>query len=290
MSNTNTILDQEEQSIEDRFIDKENDFESNESLRSSDLVSSQASESNRPHIKVKAPIPNPKAQPAAGEAAATSNTTSDPEQLGNTAERSSERMFSVAEVLAISKQIEHNLRKELAMAGFVPGANQAMSKDKAPVAEIDFSKLTMDDIYDMSIPIQAKAFGATDALKVELADNNYIARWVNKNPRRLGQFLAYGFTYVEEKDLARKLEVEVVADAQGHFVLDDVVLMRILKPKYFAALRAAHERAIRTVNSVQAANTAKDEAIKFMSKQGGQEFTELAKAGKVEFYKPGIEI
>jgi len=269
------------------IIDKTNDFSSTENLRANDLkvegtanTSAQASaptiatEVKKPAFQVKAPIPNP-------------NTAQQP---ANEVAGSGERTFTLDEVKTISKQIESNLRKELINSGFIPGSSQVMSKGKAPIKDIDFSKLTMDDIYDLTIPIQAKAFGATDALRVELQDKNYEARWVNKNPRRLGQFLAFGFVYVEEKDLARKLEVEVIADAQGHFVLDDVVLMRITKEKYYAALRAAHERAVRTVNSVEAVKAAEREATNFMTKVGGSEFATASSEGKLAFYRPGIEI
>lgn len=262
------------------LIDKNNDFTSTENLRANDMgaaANTTAANVAAPKINVKAPIPNP--NPAA---------TTAKEQPAN--EVAGERVFSVAEVMAIGKQIEANIRKELALAGFVPGASQVLPKGKAPIADIDFSKLTTDDIYDLTIPIQAKAFGATDALRVELQDKNYEARWVNKNPRRLGQFLAFGFVYVEEKDLARKLEVEVVADAQGHFVLDDVVLMRITKEKYYSALRAAHERAVRTVNSVEATKAAEREATNFMTKAGGTEFANASNEGKLSFYRPGFEI
>lgn len=202
-----------------------------------------------------------------------------------------ERTYSAADIVNIAKEIEAKIRASIATGEFNPNlGSQVMSKGKAPVIDIDFSKLTMDDVYDLSIPIQAKAFGATDALKVELLDQNYEARWVNKNPRRLGQMLAYGFIYVEAVDLARDLEVEVAADAQGHFVLDDVVLMRIPKQKYYAALRAAHQRAMNTVSSVGSAKAAEAEANNFMSKVSGGEFANAAAEGKVGFYRPGIEI
>lgn len=202
-----------------------------------------------------------------------------------------ERTYTKEDIVNIAKEIEARIRSSIATGDFNPNLHgQVMQKDKAPIKEIDFTKLTMDDVYDLTIPIQAKAFGATDALKVALSDKNYEARWVNKNPRRLGQMLAYGFIYVEKQDLAQALEVEISLDAQGHFVLDDVVLMRIPKQRYYAALRAAHQRAVNTVSSVGSAKAAESEANNFMSKESGGEFADLAQQGKVGFYRPGIEI
>lgn len=263
--------------MSNELIDKNNDFKSTDSLRETDLFidqdTLQQEPKEQPHqFKVKPVAPNPSTHPEAHK---------EPEK---------ERTYTAAEVIEISKQVELRIREQISNGSLQTGATQVLPKTKVPVKAIDYTKLTMDDIYDLSIPIQAKTFGATDALRVDLVDKNYEARWVNKNPRRLGQFLAYGFTYVEAKDLARKLEVEVVADAQGHFCLDDVVLMRIPKEKYYAALRAAHERAVKTVNQVSASKAAEKEATEFMTKAGGAEFAEAVSENKMSFYRPGIEI
>lgn len=201
-----------------------------------------------------------------------------------------EVLFTAEQVKKIAEDIEARLRTEIQNGSLKAGATQVLPKDKAKVSDIDWTKLTIDDIYDLSIPIEAKAFGSADALKVDLVDKSYEARWVNTNPMRLGKFLAWGFTYVEPKDLQENLATEVVKDAQDHFVIQDVVLMKIQKPKYFAALRAAHERAINTVKSVQASKTAANIANQFMEKEVGSQYLEAAAANKVDFYNPGIEI
>jgi di/tripeptidase len=83
--------------------------------------------------------------------------------------------------------------------------------------------------------------------------------------------------------------VEVIPDAQGHFTLDDVVLMRIPKSLYYAALRAAHERAVNTVSSVGAIKSATNQAVEYMAKTSG-DFAGAVADNKIGFYKPGIEI
>lgn len=282
---TNTLIKDSFDISEDQVVDSSTDFESTSSLRANDMeqVSKENTDSvHKPTIKVKPPIASNK--PAASQEAAKTTTEQSPINSND------QPVYTVGDVVRMAREIEHNIRKKLAVDGYVPGATQVISKEKAPELTVDFSKLTMEDIYDLSIPIQAKAFGATDALRVELKDKNYEPRWVNKNPRRLGQFLAYGFIYVEKEDLARNLEVEVQEDAQGHFSLDDVVLMRIEKQKYYAALRAAHERAVRTVSSVGAAKAAAKEANSYMSKIGGTIYAEAVAENKLEFYRPGIEI
>jgi hypothetical protein len=160
-----------------------------------------------------------------------------------------------------------------------------VSLDKIGV--VDFANLNMEDVYNLDIPIEAKAFGSTDPLKVDLVDKNYEARWVYKSPRRLGQMLTYGFIYVEPKDLAKRLEVEVQADASGHYYIDDVVLMRIPKAIYYPALKAAHMRSVQTMRNAQA--TGSKVANEYMTKHS-PDFAEAHDQGKISFYKPNIEI
>lgn len=158
---------------------------------------------------------------------------------------------------------------------------------KASLELVDYANLTMGDVYNLDIPIVAKAFGSSDPLKVDLVDKNYEARWVYKSPRRLGQMLTYGFIYVEPSDLAKKLGVEVMPDAAGHFCIDDVVLMRIPKAIYYPALKAAHMRSVMTMRNAGATGT--KVATEFMTKHSS-DFAEAASEGKISFYKPNIEI
>lgn len=163
--------------------------------------------------------------------------------------------------------------------------NASVRLDK--IDTVDYANLSMSDIYNMDIPIQAKAFGSSDPLKVDLVDKNYEPRWVYKSPRRLGQMITYGFIYVVPKDLAKKLEIEVQADASGHFCIDDVVLMRIPKAIYYPALKAAHMRSVNTMRNAGA--TGSKVANEYMTKNS-PDFAEAHSEGKIAFYKPQIEI
>jgi len=160
---------------------------------------------------------------------------------------------------------------------------------KAP-ARLDFSKMTEDDVYNLDVPIEARPFATEDSLKVTLKDSNYIARWVNKNPIRLGGMIAKGFTYVTSADLAQKLEVEVSSDAADHYIINDVVLMMIPKDRYYSALRAAHLRAVASVGAKGAHRAALTQATEYLNKETGGAYTEEAEAKKIEFYTPGVTI
>jgi hypothetical protein len=192
-----------------------------------------------------------------------------------------EHELTPAEVIELSNRVEENLRVKAASAS---------AQAKPAIVDLDYSKLTMQDVYDLSIPIEAKPFGVNDPLKVDLRDKTYEARWVYKDPRRLGYMRNCGFIYVTAQDLASELEIEVVPDAEGHFTLDDVVLMRVPKVKYYGMMRANHERSINTMSSVGASKRAQAAAETYMSKNAGGEYADLAEQGKINFYKPGIEI
>jgi len=159
-----------------------------------------------------------------------------------------------------------------------------------PNSRLDFSKLTEDDIYNLEIPMEARPFSTEDSLEVKLKDTMYEARWVNKDPRRLGAMISKGFLYVTAEDLAERLKTEVTADAEDHFIINDVVLMKISKEVYYPAMRAAHLRAVNTVNPKLAMRAAKMHATEYLTKDTNGDFAAEAAQNKVEIYTPGVEI
>jgi hypothetical protein len=162
-------------------------------------------------------------------------------------------------------------------------------KIKKPT-NVDFSHVTEDDVYNLDIPMEARPFSSEDSLKVVLVDSGYVARWVNKDPRRLGAMIARGFTYVTAKDLAERLEVEVSADAEGHFCLGDVILMKVSKSYYYPAMRAAHLRSIISIGAKGAHKAALANVNNYMTKETGGAYNEEAEAGKIAFYSPNLSI
>lgn len=200
--------------------------------------------------------------------------------------------FTPEQVVALSKAIEAETRKKIRESVFDANMEgQVLSKAATPIT--DFSKLTMDAVYDLSVPIEAKEFMSADALTILLKDSNYEARWVNKQPQNLGSKISKGFTYIEPKDLRDGTEESIKAslDAQGHYVFDDVVAMKIDKATYYAALRAAHLRAVATTNEVTARERAAKSANAYMQNSDVSSDYNSAKASrKMVFYDPGIGV
>jgi hypothetical protein len=193
------------------------------------------------------------------------------------------------QVVQLSKLIQEQTIKAMREANYNPqAAAQVLTKDHAPI--VDFSKLTIADVYDMSIPIEAQAFMSADVLKIVLKDSNYEARWVNKNPQRLGEMIGKGFTFITASDLNND-GIQTGLDAEGHYCFNDVVAMKIDKATYFKALRAAHERALSTTNQSKIREKAAASANQFMRKsEVGNDFAEAFNSKKMEFYDPGIGI
>lgn len=190
------------------------------------------------------------------------------------------------QVIAFSKAAEQAVREAIRTAKFdgaLPG--QVVSKSVAPIT--DFSKMTLDDVYDLSVPIEAKAFMSADVLAIKLKDTNYEARWVNKNPQRLGEMIGKGFTYIAPNDLVAVEGIQTGTDAEGHYCFNDVVAMKIDKATYFRALRAAHERAVSTTNETQLRTRAAKTANSFMGQsEVGSDFGNAQASGKMKFYDP----
>ena len=194
-------------------------------------------------------------------------------------------------VRTVSMQQEAFREKVSATSGNIKSGVATLDnlKLKTPTV-IDYAHMTEDDVYNLDVPMEARPFSSEDSLRVTLRDSGLIARWVNKDARRLGAMIAKGFQYVTEKDLAKKLEVEVSADSEGHFSLGDVILMKITKDRYLPALRAAHLRAVNSVGAKGAHRSAVNNANEYMAKETGGAFKEEAEAQKVAFYTPGLSI
>lgn len=198
--------------------------------------------------------------------------------------------LSPEQVIEMQNVIQQEVAKAVAAAKYDPNmSGQVIRKDQVPIT--DFSKLTMDDIYDLNVPIEAKAFMSADVLAIKLKDSNYEARWVNKNPQRLGDMIAKGFTYISSKDLVNNDAIQTSLDAQGHYCFNDVVAMKIDKATYYQALRHAHERAIATTDQSNARRKAIATANGYMQNSDvSNDFQQAARNKKMVFYDPDMTV
>jgi hypothetical protein len=112
-----------------------------------------------------------------------------------------------------------------------------------PKAQLDFTKITEKDVYDLSIPIEAIMHHVPDLTKIELKDKNYIARYINVHPGRMGPMKAAGFTYINKEDI-ESIAMDIQPDENGHYRYIDTVAMKCPKIKYLGALRANYERSV----------------------------------------------
>jgi hypothetical protein len=201
--------------------------------------------------------------------------------------------LTAADVLKLSQQIEANVRKQIAEAKFDAGmSGQILPKRVTPIS--DFSNVTLDQVYDIDFPIEAKPFMSADGLVVKLKDTNYEARWVNKNPQRIGEMLGKGFTYICPSDLhseGSQKAIEPSLDAEGHYTINDVVAMKIDKATYYRALRFAHERAVGTTNNVKLHERAAKAANTYMQHSDARnDFQSASNERKMAFYSPDVTI
>ena len=165
---------------------------------------------------------------------------------------------------------------------------QVVAKDKVKI-EVDFSKITEDQIFDID-GIEARGFMNSDVLKVNLVDSNYVARWVNKNPKRLGSMIARGFTYVAESEISNSVDQAVSLDSSGHFAYDDVVLMKIPKSIYYPALKKAELDAKTVLGQVQNGSYGKTKADQFMQHEAGGEYGRAQQQKQISFYNPQVGV
>lgn len=154
--------------------------------------------------------------------------------------------------------------------------------------QLDFSKLTEDDVYDLNVPVPVIDHGVPDYLNVELRDKNYAARWVHKTPRRLGPMKAMGWTPVGVEDIENIEMLKDTLDESGFFRYDDVILMKIPKQKLFGLLRRNYERTRNQVSSAKL-KAGVTEALMKTPAGGGNKMTakEYMDRNQLEVYVPG---
>lgn len=116
---------------------------------------------------------------------------------------------------------------------------------------IDWTKITEADIANLNINIPVIEQETPEYLTVHLKDQNYIPRWVHSMRERLGPCLASGYEYVTQDMLDTNYPHPLLFDANAHYSHGDVVCLRILKERYFGAIRrnylktmAIHGRAV----------------------------------------------
>lgn len=124
-------------------------------------------------------------------------------------------------------------------------SRQTLPKKKV---EIDWTKITEKDAYDLSIPIEAISFEVPSYMDVHLRDKNWEPRWVNVNPARQGPMRLVGFIPVKEEDLDKPLALSIHKDAEGHYKYIDVILMRVHKSRLMAAYKNNYLRSILLTN------------------------------------------
>jgi hypothetical protein len=195
--------------------------------------------------------------------------------------------FSAEEILKAAAALQQrSVRDALGRKLDLNAAAQVVNlrRLKTKDGTLNFADMTEEAAYDLEIPIVAKPFSNEDALTIDLKDKNYVARWVNVNPMRLGSMRSKGFLFVVAEDLASPLNIDIEVDAQGHYRCNDVVAMKISKDRYFPALKAAHLRAVAAVNSISAHKAAAGVANLYMEKEAGGEYAEYARKGNIKFY------
>lgn len=113
-------------------------------------------------------------------------------------------------------------------------------KKSAGPAEIDWTKISEKDIVNLDIPIPVIEQGVPEYLTVHLLDQNYTCRWIHSLRERLGPCLSSGYNWVEEKDLDPRYPHPLGFDSNGHYTFGDVVCLKILKSRYYGALRTSY--------------------------------------------------
>lgn len=152
----------------------------------------------------------------------------------------------------------------------------------------EFGDLKEKDIYNFDHPIRAIENAIPDFLDVHLSDPNMVPRWINKDPRRLGQAIAEGWSYITRDDLAEPMKIQVADSADGHYVYADVVAMKLSKEKVYGRIRANFLKSLAITKSSLALHEHMKNIIKTELASGpeGDRFQKYSQTNAIGVYSP----
>lgn len=119
---------------------------------------------------------------------------------------------------------------------------EAAKKAAKSIPVIDWTKITEKDITDLSIDIPVIEQEVPSYMDVHLIDKNYIPRWVNIMPQRIGVCMAEGYSYIKKEHMDPNYPILLQFDTSGNYSCGDVVCLRILKSRYYPAIKANYMR------------------------------------------------
>ena len=158
----------------------------------------------------------------------------------------------------------------------------------APQADtpIDWTKITEQQVADLSFPIPVIEHEIPEYMTVYLRDQNYIAKWSHTSQRRLGMLLAEGYDYVKKEDWDENYPHILEFNAEGKLIYDDVVALKIHKSKYFGKVRRETLKATQLKN-VAGYSKVKGTINNSISNISGME--SAVKRGAMTFYDESVE-
>ena len=166
--------------------------------------------------------------------------------------------------------------------------------DAAPPA-IDWTKIEEKDIINLDLNIPVIEQEVPEFMNVVLKDKNYITRWVHQMGQRLGVCLASGHTYVSQEDMDPNYPKFLNFDTNGHYSFGDVVCLRILKSRYYPAIKANYMKtmAIHGKNKLQRAIATGKSSVE-LDRSGNEIRTnesipEVIDPRRIHTYDPGDE-
>ena len=124
--------------------------------------------------------------------------------------------------------------------------------------EPDWANLTEEQAYSPAVRIPIIDHDIPDYMNVKLKDQEYVAVWANKDPRRLGALIAEGYEMLRSEHVHPDFKLPLKFNSDGIYDYYDVVCMRVHKRILFSKRRKALE-----ISQQQLKNTNKPPKSRF---------------------------
>lgn len=169
--------------------------------------------------------------------------------------------------------------------GTVIGGTPAVQVSSARGSELKLEEMTEAELMANPI-IEALPLGFGSALDIKIKRNEYAYRWVNRLAQEGGNYtkaLSIGYSNATEEDI-EVVDKNTLRDKT--IIVGDLILMKMPKLKYIAALKHNMQKANIVSSKKGLEKLGKDEGARAVSSISAPKEYEIHK--KVSFYQPPI--
>lgn len=233
-------------------------------------------------MKAAAAASTPQKTPELVETVQTKQT----EPVVSTAPAASSKTFTNEQLLKLLEDVAELQR--IKASGDTRAAHAAATKKP----DIDWTKITEKDITNLDLDIPVIEQEKPSYMDIHLHDKMYVARWIHRMPARLGVCLSEGYSHIKKEDWDERYPRALQFDESGNYSHGDVIALKILKSRYYPALKANYVKTMAIHGKTTLARAVASGKSSVQLNRNGEEIVgglepEFIDPRRIQAYDPG---